>query len=131
MSEENKSLEKFEPADESLFVRPVNATRLSSLNDEYGYNSFTETVHAEGLHARELVRMIRKRKWLVLSIVAIITTLVTIEIHRTPSTYQSAAQIEVTKDIGTTTISSKDFAVQTDDSDNINTKLVVLKGLET
>ncbi len=127
MSEENKSLEKFEPADESLIVRPVNAARLSNLNDEFGYNSFTETVHAEGLHARELMRMLRKRKWLVLAVVAIITSLITIEIHRTPSTYQATAQIEVTKDIGTTSVSNKDFVVQSDDSDNINTKLVVLK----
>lgn len=127
MSEENKSLEKFEPAEESFLVRPVNATRLSNLNDEFGYNSFTETVHAEGLHARELARMLRKRKWLVLAVVAIITSLVTIEIHRTPSTYQATAQIEVTKDVGATTVSSKDFVVQSDDSDNINTKLVVIK----
>lgn len=127
MSEENKSLEKFEPADESFLVRPVNATRLSNLSDEFGYNSFTETVHAEGLHARELARMLRKRKWLVLAVVAIITSLVTIEIHRTPSTYQATAQIEVTKDVGTTTVSAKDFVVQSDDSDNINTKLVVIK----
>jgi polysaccharide biosynthesis transport protein len=127
MSEENKSLEKFEPAEESLLVRPVHATRMSSLSDEYGYNSFTESVHAEGLHARELARMLRKRKWLVLAVVAIITSLVTIEIHRTPSSYQAGAQIEVTKDVGATTITSKDFVVQSDDSDNINTKLVVIK----
>ncbi len=127
MSEENKSLEKFEPADESLLARPVVAARLSSLNDEDGYNSFTESVHAEGLHARELARMLRKRKWLVLAVVAIITSLVTIEIHRTPSTYQATAQIEVTKDIGTTSVSTKDFVVQSDDTDNINTKLVVIK----
>ncbi|MBI1765360.1 MAG: polysaccharide biosynthesis tyrosine autokinase [Acidobacteria bacterium] len=127
MSEESKGLEKFEPQDESLLARPVTATRLSSLNDEYGYNSFTETVHAEGLHARELARILRKRKWLVLAVVAIITSLVTIEIHRTPSTYQAAAQIEVTKDIGATTVSTKDFVVQSDDADNINTKLVVIK----
>jgi polysaccharide biosynthesis transport protein len=129
MSEENKSLEKHEPnADESsLFVRPVTTPRLSSLSDDYGYNNFAQESHGEGLHMRELWRMLRKRKYLVLAIAAAITMLVTIEIHRTPSTYRAAAQIEVVKDTGTTVVSTKDFVVQADDSDNINTKLVIIK----
>ena len=127
MSEENKSLEKIEAQDDALAARPVMAARLSSLNDEYGYNSFTESMHSEGLHARELARMLRKRKWLVLAITALITSLVTIEVHRTPSSYQATAQIEVTKEPGLTSINTKDFTVQTDDTDNLNTKLVVIK----
>ena len=63
----------------------------------------------------------------ILALAGIITTLVTIEIHRTPSTYRATAQIEVAKDTGTTVVSTKDFVVQADDSDNINTKLVIIK----
>lgn len=128
MSEENKSLEKFEPADESLLVRPVTTPRLSSLTDDYGYNNFTEApAQAEGLDMRELWRILRKRKWLILAIAGIVTTMVTIEIHRTPSSYQAKALIEVTKDLGSTVISTKDMVVQSDDTDNLNTKLIVIK----
>ena len=42
MSEENKSPDKYEPADEALAVRPVTTPRLSSLNDDYGYNNFAQ-----------------------------------------------------------------------------------------
>jgi polysaccharide biosynthesis transport protein len=127
MSDENKTPEKHETADEALLVRPVTTPRLSSLSDDYGYNNFTQDQPTEGLHMRELWRILRKRKWLVLALAGIITTLVTIEIHRTPSTYRATAQIEVAKDTGTTVVSTKDFVVQADDSDNINTKLVILK----
>jgi len=127
MSEENKSLEKHDPPDESLLVRPVTASRLSTLTDDYGYNNFAPHSQFEGLHMRELWRMMRKRKWLILAITAILTSLVTIEIHRTPSTYRATAQIEVAKDVSTTVVSTKDFVVQSDDSDNINTKLVIIK----
>ena len=127
MSDENKTPEKHETADEALLVRPVTTPRLSSLSDDYGYNNFTQDQQAEGLHMRELWRILRKRKWLVLALAGIITTLVTIEIHRTPSTYRATAQIEIAKDTGTTVVSTKDFVVQADDSDNINTKLVIIK----
>src|SRR5581483_8613521 len=101
--------------------------RLSSLSDDYGYNNFAQGPQVEGLHMRELWRILRKRKWLVLALAGIITTLVTIEIHRTPSTYRATAQIEVAKDTSTTVVSTKDFVVSADDSDNINTKLVIIK----
>jgi polysaccharide biosynthesis transport protein len=127
MSEENKSLEKFEPADESLLVRPVTTPRLSSLTDDYGYSNFNEDPQTEGISMRELWRILRKRKWLILAIAGIVTSLVTIEIHRTPSIYRATAQIEVTKDVSATVVSTKDFVVQADDSDNLNTKLIVIK----
>lgn len=127
MSEENKSLEKIESAEEALLVRPVTTPRLSSLSDDYGYNNFSEEPQSEGIHMRELWRILRKRKWLILAIAGIITALVTIEIHRTPSTYKATAQIEVSKETAGTVVSTKDVIVQADDSNNLNTKLIVIK----
>lgn len=128
MSEDNKSLEKFEPADESLLVRPVTTPRLSNLSDDYGYNNFTDDAQqSEGVYMRELWRILRKRKWFILALAGIVTSLVTIEVHRTPSIYRAKAMIEVTKDVGATVVSTKDFVVQSDDTDNLNTKLIVIK----
>src|SRR5437868_3995116 len=49
-------------------------------------------------HLRDLWRTLRKRKWLILTLVCIITTLVTIEMYRTKNIYQAATLIEIGKD---------------------------------
>jgi capsular exopolysaccharide synthesis family protein len=49
----------------------------------------------EPTHLREYALVVLKRKWLILSLVLIATTLVTIQMYRTPSTYEAAATIQI------------------------------------
>src|SRR5690349_16560839 len=62
----------------------------------YGYGGYAP--EEDKIHLRELWRVIRRRKWLIASIALIITTLMTIEMYRTRSTYEASALVEVGKD---------------------------------
>jgi capsular exopolysaccharide synthesis family protein len=62
----------------------------------YGYGNYAP--EEDKVHLRELWRIIRRRKWLIASIALIITTLMTIEMYRTRSTYEASALVEVGKD---------------------------------
>jgi capsular exopolysaccharide synthesis family protein len=50
---------------------------------------------AEPAHLREYVTVVLKRKWLILSLVLVVTTLVTIQMYRTPSMYEAATTIQI------------------------------------
>jgi succinoglycan biosynthesis transport protein ExoP len=49
----------------------------------------------EPAHLREYVTVVLKRKWLILSLVLVATTLVTIQMYRTPSIYAAATTIQI------------------------------------
>src|SRR5258708_671868 len=49
------------------------------------------------IHLRELWRTLRKRKWLILTLMFVVTSLVTIEMYRTKNIYQAATLIEIGK----------------------------------
>lgn len=93
-------------------------------NGSYGYGYGNEP--GGGIHLREVLRIIRKRKWLVAVIASIVTILVTIEIFRTPSQYRATNRIEVSKD-SPLIVKTKDQAIQFEDSDSLNTKKVIFK----
>jgi polysaccharide biosynthesis transport protein len=90
----------------------------------YGYGG------GEGkMHLRELWRTLRKRKWLILTLVFVITTLVTIEMYRTKNIYQAATLIEIGKDSSRIGQPGSIFG---DDYDpfymvNIKTKVLMIK----
>jgi succinoglycan biosynthesis transport protein ExoP len=46
-------------------------------------------------HLREYLAVVLKRKWLILSLVVIVTSLVTIQMYRMPSTYEASTQIQI------------------------------------
>ncbi|MDT7542584.1 MAG: polysaccharide biosynthesis transport protein [Acidobacteriota bacterium] len=84
MSQDNRLLPSL-PVERGL-DRP-----LSDLSTPKSYGaSMTEPTHL-----REYVMVVLKRKWLILSLVLIVTTLVTIQMYRTPSTYEAAATIQI------------------------------------
>ncbi len=62
----------------------------------YGYGNYAP--EDDKIHLRELWRVVRRRKWLIASIALIITTLMTIEMYRTKSTYAASALVEIGKD---------------------------------
>ena len=81
------------------------------------------------IHLRELWRTVRKRKWLIVTIVFVITTLVTIEMYRTKNTYQATTMIEIAKDSSSV---ARTGGLVLDDYDpfymvNIKTKMLMIQ----
>ncbi len=115
MSGDRVELEKVDGLDDVGLVRP-HYPRAPSYpeNPAYGYGYGEEE---EGLHLRELWRTIRKRKWLILTIAVIITTMVTIEAYRTKSTYRASAFIELGKDAPAVRSAAGGMVIQSDDPD--------------
>ncbi len=80
------------------------------------------------LNMRELWLMVRRRKWLVLTLIALITTIVTIQMYRTKSYYQANSTLEIGKE--NAAIGREGIAVaQSEDFDpffmvNIKTKML-------
>lgn len=79
----------------------------------------------DSINLQELWRKIRKRKWLILTVVLIATSIVAIESFRIRSTYQAAAKVAVSKD-ATTFFKENNFIVQADDNDKIKTEMLLL-----
>ncbi|HYH84353.1 MAG TPA: polysaccharide biosynthesis tyrosine autokinase [Pyrinomonadaceae bacterium] len=50
---------------------------------------------SEPAHLREYVAVVLKRKWLILSLMVVITSLVAIQMYRLPSTYEAWTQIQI------------------------------------
>lgn len=119
MAEEKTGLEKPLSPEETAIMRPFATPRQGG---SYGYGYGNETPN--GIHLREVMRIIRKRKGLVAVIVAIATILITVEVFRTPSVYRSTSTIEVQRD-SPMIIKAKDQVVQFEDSDSLNTKKVI------
>ncbi|MGE0105155.1 MAG: GumC family protein [Blastocatellales bacterium] len=124
MAEEKKELGRALTTEETALIRPFTAPRPStqSYDNGYGYGPDPDG----GIHLREVWRILRKRKWLVATIAIIATTLVTIEVHRTPSVYRAETTIEVAKD-NSAVLKTDSQVIKIDDSDNINTKRIIFK----
>src|SRR3982750_537148 len=84
----------------------------------YGYGS-----SGDGrMHLRDLWRTLRKRKWLGLTLMFVLTTLVTIEMYRTRNIYQATTLIEVGKDVSRLGQSSNIFSDDYDPFYMVNIK---------
>lgn len=124
MAEEKKELGRALTTEETALIRPFTAPRPStqSYDNGYGYGPDPDG----GIHLREVWRILRKRKWLVATIAIIVTTLVTIEVHRTPSVYRAETTIEVAKD-SSAVLKTNSQVIKIDDTDNINTNRIIFK----
>ena len=124
MSKEVFDLEKL-PAEESL--RPLRSGYPSAgaypEASSYGYGYPSDDGK---INFHEIWRIIRKHRLLILIIVVITTSIATLEIYRTKSTYQASASIQIQKD-ASTIVKTGNTVIQTDDSDNINTYIYMLK----
>jgi polysaccharide biosynthesis transport protein len=117
MIDNNNQIDRFRPQDEAILIRPSVSTSLTSL-DQLSYNNYNPGPANEGFKAREYWRKIRKRKWLVLSIMFIATTVVSIESYRTKSIYQSTAKVAMEKNgigfkVGDVTFSDSSERIRT------------------
>ncbi len=129
MADEKVELEPIRPAAAPLEAVSRDTAGLRPHYPQgagYGYPYGT----GEGrMHLRELWRTLRKRKWLVLTLMFVVTTLVTIEMYRTKDVYQATTLIEVGKDVSRLGQSSNIFG---DDYDpfymvNIKTKMLMVR----
>jgi len=68
------------------------------------------------LQLGELWRKVRKHKWLILFVSAIITTVVTVEVYRTKSLYQALATVEIEKE-NRTLFRSGDVVIESEEAD--------------
>lgn len=123
MPDEKTELDKPLTPEETAIIRPFATPRPGG---SYGYGYGYGNEPGGGIHLREVLRIVRKRKWLVATIAAIATTLVTVEVFRTPSQYRATNRIEVSKD-SPMVVKTKDQVIQFEDSDSLNTKKVIFK----
>lgn len=127
MAKEVFDIEKL-PTDE--IIRPLRPGYPSpgGYPDSTAYGGYGYGYPADDgkINFRGIWRTIRKRRLLILIIVLIATSLATLEIYRTKSLYQASASIQIQKDAATI-VKAGNTVIQTDDSDNINTYIYMLK----
>ncbi|HEV2765085.1 MAG TPA: polysaccharide biosynthesis tyrosine autokinase, partial [Pyrinomonadaceae bacterium] len=87
MSQDNRLL-PVSPGDRGL-DRPLGDIQVPPVKAGYG------AAATEPTHLREYLNVVLKRKWLILSLVVVVTTLVTIQMYRMPSIYEAAATIQI------------------------------------
>jgi capsular exopolysaccharide synthesis family protein len=94
MEDHRNSLERM-PGD--ITFREVPHIQHYNARGVTTYQGFQRSGGSYDFNLRELWRIVRKRKWLVIGIAFLVTTLVTIEIFRTKSRYRALATIEIGK----------------------------------
>jgi succinoglycan biosynthesis transport protein ExoP len=87
------------------------------------------TASNEPAHLREYLAVVIKRKWLILSLMVVVTSLVAIQMYRMPSTYESSMQIQIeqrSKNV-LSTGRADGLVIKTNDPNYWNTQLQKLK----
>ncbi|HYL99581.1 MAG TPA: exopolysaccharide transport family protein, partial [Blastocatellia bacterium] len=121
MAEERLELEKPPQTEEAAIERSHYPAARASYGYGYGY-----AAQDEEMHLRDMWRIVRKRKWLVISVTVIVTTVVAIQMVRTRSIYQAYALVEVEKSAPTAT-KSGEMILQDNDLDSLKTKILAVK----
>jgi len=115
MADDRVELERAPSSEDAQLLRP-GYPRSPGYPDAmpYGYGANRED-EEDSIHLREVWRIIRKRKWLIVCIAVIVTTLVTIEAYRAKSTYKASAFIEIGKDSPAVRSAASGVVIQADD----------------
>jgi capsular exopolysaccharide synthesis family protein len=126
MPDDRFDLEKLPPPTLDIVAKETAGLR-PHYPSGYGYDGYGS--ENQKVHLRELWRTVSKRKWLIVSIALIITTLVAIEVYRTKNSYQASALIEIGKDSSTL---GRPASIFGDDYDpfymvNMKTKMLMVK----
>ena len=118
MSDPRLELERVPSPDESSLVRP-GYPRLGGYPDAsaYGYG-YGYPEDDERAYLRRMWRAIKKRKLVIVTIAVIVTSVVTVEVYRTKSTYLASTTVEIGKD-SRTLIRTGDTIFQTDEGDDL------------
>src|SRR5215475_3225009 len=110
--------------DETSMIRSNGVAPISSM-DQVAYNYYNAPPPDETPTIRENWRKIRKRKWLVLAVTAIVTTIVTVESFRMKSTYQATAMVARTNE-NPAIVKLGDAVLGADNSERRKTDLMLL-----
>src|SRR5215212_2710316 len=85
---------------------------------------------SEPAHLREYLAVVLKRKWLILSLVVVVSSLVAIQMYRTPSIYEASTQIQIEqkpRSVVSTTRGGESVTIRGNDPNYWNTQLQKLK----
>jgi capsular exopolysaccharide synthesis family protein len=114
MSQDNRLL----PLPSGQLDRPLND--LAQSKKYYGAST------AETTHLRDYMAVVLKRKWLILSLVVVVTSLVTIQMYRQPPIYEAETTIQIEQKTGI--IKTKELILNTgNDPTYWNTQLKLLE----
>src|SRR6185503_1221187 len=118
MSDERLELEKVITPEEAPLVRP-GYPRLGAYPDgsQYGYG-YGYPDGDERAYVLRMWRAIKKRKLMIIVIAMIVTSVVTVEVYRTKSTYQASTTIEIGRDNRTLLRTGEGFVQSDDGEDN-------------
>lgn len=110
--------------DETSLIRPSGVAPITSM-DQLAYNYYNPPPD-ESFNIREICRKVRKRKWLVLTVAVIATTIVAVESFRTKSTYQANAMVALTND-NPAIVKLGDAVLGVDNDERLKTDLLLLR----
>lgn len=99
------------------------------LRDLAAATTAVPAVSTEQPHLREYLAVVLKRKWLILSLVVIVTSLATIQMYRMPSIYEASTQIQIEQKARSVVETGRGGAIQirSNDPNYWNTQLQKLK----
>src|SRR5438067_11552309 len=117
MSQDNRLL----PLTHGNLDRPL--ADLTQSKKDYGVSASDPT------HLREYLAVVLKRKWLILSLVVVVTSLVAIQMYRLPSLYEAQTTIQIEQRRGgvLTTGRGGGIEIRSTDPNYWNTQLQKLK----
>jgi capsular exopolysaccharide synthesis family protein len=127
MTDERNELEKVSHREDIAILRTAYPVSYEGY-DAYGYGN----VESDGqVYLGELWRMIRKRKWLVIAIIFVVTAATTVEVYRSQDMYTASAAVEIEK-ASYKTIDPKNSVSAFDESDLsspsiLKTKMFIIK----
>lgn len=124
MADDFQNWDRSSTNDRSLQIRPSGAAPLTSM-DQLSYNYYNSQPAGEGFDLREIWRKVRKRKFLILAIVIVATTITTVEAFRNKSYYQAAAKIAFNQN--KSEMKFGDLVLASNDNERINTDLLMIK----
>ena len=84
----------------------------------------------EPAHLREYLAVVLKRKWLILSLAVVVTSLVAIQMYRTPSIYEATTQVQIEqkpRSVVSTNRGGESVLIRGNDPNYWNTQLQKLK----
>ncbi len=132
MTDEKFALKGYSPSKQLLQIRDfdVPTQKFEPSYPAYPIPSENGREKTDQIDVREVWRRVRKHKWLILSVVTILTTLATIQVFRTKAWYTASTVIEIGKE-NSMVIKSEGLTLS-DDSDpyylvNVNTKKLALE----
>lgn len=112
----------------SVALAPIAPTELQPRYPQV--TSYYGAEKSDEFDLREFWRRVRRHKWLILTIVTLVTTAISIAMYQAKSIYQASTIIEIGKD-NAALIKTGDLVIQNDDADpqylvNIKTRMLML-----